>query len=630
MIMQFLGDIADLTAGIACLSEDLGITLGEGGYTITVIHRPGADLSVSFAGETGTITYSEKCHFFRAFGLAVEHLLAGEQEFTLTEHPNFRMNGPMFDMSQGNAAFNIPTVKYILRRIALMGLNTFMLYCEDSFAVENQPYFGYMRARYTEGEMRELDDYADALGIEMIPCIQTLAHLPDALRWECYDDIRDYAECLLVGEEKTYDFIRDLLTAATRPFRTKKIHIGMDEAWTLGRGKYIDTFGYEAPWKIMEKHLARVMEIVREMGLQPMMWDDMFFRTFGDGTYNQPTAEIPEETRRAVPPEMRCIYWDYYRMTQPEYEARIAQHRTLCENMIFAGAVWTWVGFSLAWNKTRITTDAALTACKKLGIRDVMLTVWGDNGTECLATTALIGCQLYAEHGYAEVIDYDKFERRFRFCTGGRVADFARLEDFDRNPLTQSLADHSSHNASKYLMWQDILTGLCDKNIEGYPLDKHYAALAEDMKAAMERGGAFADLFHFNYRAAHVLALKSQIGLRLTAAYRAGDREVLAYIADVELTDLRHRFAMLREVHRENWFALYKPLGWDVMDMRYGSMLARIDSAVWAVHRYLSGEVECMEELDVERLPYGGKDGPIRYLNFFGDIISPSRIAPKA
>ena len=110
MIMQFRGDIADLTAGIACLSEDLGITLGEGGYTITVIHRPGADLSLSFAGETGTITYSEKCHFFRAFGLAVEHLLAGEQEFTLTEHPNFRMNGPMFDMSQGNAAFNIPTV----------------------------------------------------------------------------------------------------------------------------------------------------------------------------------------------------------------------------------------------------------------------------------------------------------------------------------------------------------------------------------------------------------------------------------------------------------------------------------------------------------------------------------------
>ncbi len=201
MIMQFRGDIADLTAGIACLSEDLGITPGEGGYTFTVLHRPGADLSVSFTGAEGTITYSEKCHFFRAFGHAVEMLREGKTEFSLTEHPKFRMNGPMFDVSQGNAAFTVPTVKYILRRIALMGLNTFMLYCEDSFAVENQPYFGYMRARYTESEMRELDDYAYDLGIEMIPCIQTLAHLPDALRWECYDDIRDYAECLLVGEE---------------------------------------------------------------------------------------------------------------------------------------------------------------------------------------------------------------------------------------------------------------------------------------------------------------------------------------------------------------------------------------------------------------------------------------------
>ena len=630
MILQFLGDTADLSFGITCLSEDLGITLGEGGYTFTVTHVPSADLSVSFSGKAGEIIYSETCHFFRAFGLAAEMLREGKTEFSLTEHPKFRMNGPMFDMSQGNAAFNIPTVKYILRRIALMGLNTFMLYCEDSFEVENQPYFGYMRARYTEAEMRELDEYADRLGIEMIPCIQTLAHMPDGLRWDCYDGIRDYAECLLVGEEKTYDFIRDLIRSATKPFRTKKIHIGMDEAWSLGRGRYIDTFGYEEPGKIMKKHLARVMEIVREMGLQPMMWDDMFFRTFGDGSYNQPGAVIPEETIRSLPEGMRCVYWDYYRMTQPEYEARIAQHRTLCEDMIFAGAVWTWVGFSLAWNKTRITTDAALAACKKLGIRDVMLTVWGDNGTECPATVALIGCQLYAEHGYAEAVDYEKFERRFRFCTGGHLEDFARLEDFDRNPMTESLADHSSHNASKYLMWQDILTGLCDKNIEGYPLDKHYAALAEDMKIAMERNGDFNPSFHFHYRAAHTLALKSQIGLRLTAAYRAGDRDVLAYLSDVELTDLHHRFAMLRDTHRDLWFKIYKPLGWDVMDMRYGSILARIDSAVWTVRRYLSGEIDRIEELEVERLPYGGKEGPIRYLNFFGDIVSPSRIAPKA
>jgi hypothetical protein len=40
--------------------------------------------------------------------------------------------------------------------------------------------------------------------------------------------------------------------------------------------------------------------------------------------------------------------------------------------------------------------------------------------------------------------------------------------------------------------------------------------------------------------------------------------------------------------------------------------------------------MERIEELEEERRYYGGQPGSIRYLNFFGDIVSPSRIAPKA
>ena len=86
-------------------------------------------------------------------------------------------------------------------------------------------------------------------------------------------DVKDYTECLLVGEPKTYDLIRDMLISASRPFRTKKIHIGMDEAGNLGRGKYMDMFGYKPTTQIMHDHLEKVMEIINELGLEPMMWD---------------------------------------------------------------------------------------------------------------------------------------------------------------------------------------------------------------------------------------------------------------------------------------------------------------------------------------------------------------------
>lgn len=632
MNIRFQGDLTQLKDGIAVIAEMLGVTVGDGGYVIEVTQKKENKMTVTLDGKHGAIVYNERCAFFRAFGLFVEQIKDGKERFTVEEPVHFDMNGPMFDVSQGNAAFNVKTMKSILRQLALMGLNMAMLYCEDSFEVQNQPYFGYMRARYSEAEMKELDDYAYALGIEMIPCIQTLAHMPEPLRWACYGPIRDYAECLMVGEEKTYDFIRDLLISASRPFRTKKIHIGMDEAGKLGLGQYLRKNGYRPKIELMREHLERVNQIVRELGLEPMMWDDMFFRALSPtGAYRDPArTELPEEAKRAVPEGMTCVYWDYYTRDPEIYDKEMRLHKELSGKLVFAGGIWTWVGFSLSWSKTLITTQSALDICKKQGVRDIMITIWGDNGTECLANTTLIGCQLFAEHQYADVFDYEKFKKRFNFCTDGVAEDFENLELLDRNPQNDSLDDPSNYNASKYLMWQDILTGLCDKNIEGYEMDAHYAKLAEALKPAMERNGQFNGMFEFSYHAANVLAVKSQMGLRLAAAYKAGNREALCRFADVELPDLKTRMQELRRVHMENWFDLYKPLGWDIMDMRYGSLFVRIDSAIEELHMYLDGKLDCLEELEQERLLYGGVDGSIKYLNYFGEIVSPSRIAPKA
>ncbi len=630
MKINLTGLNQDLIFGSNELANYLGIEICDGEYEFVVTQKDNSNLTVKLNNKKGSIVYSEKCHFFRAFGLAIEHISKGEEAFTLEEKSYFTMNGPMFDVAQGNSAFNIKTLKEVIKQLSLMGLNTLMLYTEDTFEVKEQPYFGYMRARYTEQEMRELDDYAYNLGIEMIPCIQTLAHMPDTLRWKCFNPIKDYEECLLVGKPETYKFLRDIITAATRPFRTKKIHIGMDEAWKLGRGKYIDNFGYKPAGEIMREHLSKVMEIVNDLGLEPMMWDDMFFRTFGTRAYYQPGAILPRETIEAVPKNMSCVYWDYYKITQKEYEELIPTHLQLTDKVIFAGGIWTWIGYSLAWSKTVVSTECALNACKKQGINKVFMTTWGDNGTECLLTTTLIGCQLYAEHGYSEKIDYDKLKNRFKFICGANVDDFAMLERLDRTPNVDDMVDPSKYNASKYLMWQDILTGLADKNIEGVELDKHYEKLASDLKCAIGRNGSYDDIFELSYHAANVLAKKSQMGLRLTAAYKTGNKVLLADFANVELPELKKRVRDLWECHRQKWFKIYKAFGWDVMDMRYASLTGRIDSAIIEINQYLNGELEKIEELEEKRLPLHGKEGPINYMNFYGQIVSPSRICPEA
>ena len=91
--------------------------------------------------------------------------------------------------------------------MAVMGLNGLMMYTEDTYDIEELPYFGYMRGRYTMEELRELDDYGDMFGIEMIACIQTLGHLQHALKWDYAGQIKDHHDILLSGEPQTYEFI---------------------------------------------------------------------------------------------------------------------------------------------------------------------------------------------------------------------------------------------------------------------------------------------------------------------------------------------------------------------------------------------------------------------------------------
>ena len=103
---------------------------------------------------------------------------------------DFRRFGTMVDCSR-NAVMNVPAVKKWIDVTAAMGYNTLMLYTEDTYEVDGQPYFGYMRGRYSKAELRELDDYAAEKGMELIPCIQTLAHLNAIFRWPQYAAFRD-------------------------------------------------------------------------------------------------------------------------------------------------------------------------------------------------------------------------------------------------------------------------------------------------------------------------------------------------------------------------------------------------------------------------------------------------------
>src|SRR5690625_7630506 len=84
----------------------------------------------------------------RALGLWIEQYQNGE-DFELIEEPQFEMTGAMLDSSR-NAVLTVAGIQDMLRKMAIMGLNTLMVYTEDTYEVEEYPYFGYMRGRRSE------------------------------------------------------------------------------------------------------------------------------------------------------------------------------------------------------------------------------------------------------------------------------------------------------------------------------------------------------------------------------------------------------------------------------------------------------------------------------------------------
>ena len=124
----------------------------------------------------------------------------------------FNMFGVMIDCSR-NSVMTVSYMKSYLERLAILGYNMVMIYTEETYKIADEPFFGLMRGAYSEQEIKELDDYAASLGIELIPCIQTLAHLEQMFRWAKFNEINDCNGILLVDEPKTYELIEKMIAS---------------------------------------------------------------------------------------------------------------------------------------------------------------------------------------------------------------------------------------------------------------------------------------------------------------------------------------------------------------------------------------------------------------------------------
>lgn len=521
--------------------------------------------------------------------------------------------GLMTDCSR-NAVLNVDTVKFIIRQLALTGYTYLQLYTEDTYEIKDYPYFGHMRGRYTVEELQDIDAYGALYGIEVIPCIQTLAHLQTIFRWNAHWEMHDIYNVLLLRNEKTYELIENMVKTMRTALKSNKINIGMDEAHLLGRGRFMDENGYIKGLILIEEHLQKVYAICKKYNFSPSIWSDMPFK-LAYGKYDPSGDMRPKKLLPDVQDNIELIFFNYDLKKESYYDKMFECHKKITNKTAYACGAWSWTGFTPHNNLSIEYLKNSVKSCYKNKIDNIMLTQWGDDGAECPLVSVLPVVYTLGEMRYNNA-EAEGDDKRFSLLYGYNLEELKKLDLPNKMSETYQLI-----NPSKYCLYNDILLGLMDKHI-GKDASEYFSRSYEELMHLAQRNSIFSCLFKTLARLCKVLITKADAGIKLKALYDNNDREGLKLFVEETLTVLTEDMFNFYIAMREQWMLYNKPFGFENLDIRLGSVMQRIRATSVTITEYLNNKINCIEELECQRLPYNKDLKNDEYMLFYSWIFT--------
>ena len=565
-----------LKKGVLALESYGFLHSAESGIPITAL--PGNDICIKKTEDALVITYDTVPHFYMALARSF-----GMTNGIHTITPKVKDLGLMLDCSR-NAVPKPDMVKQLICLLVLTGYNYIELYTEETYELPDEPYFGYMRGRYSTVEFKEIIAFADIFEFEMIPCIQALAHLGRLAYWVTYLEYMDIYDILLVGDEKTYALIRKCLKFCREVFHTKKINIGTDEAFLLGHGKYLDKFGQKSKHEIYLEHLEKVFEICKEEGFEPEFWADAFYNT---ECSTQDIQKIFDGTQMPV-------YWEYDTMEPAPHIEKLKKLTEYAGQVKYAGGCWKWIGYAPDNAFSKRVISAAFEAAIECNVDDILMTAWGDNGNECSvyaiipslwhATELLYPCNADGEQIMTELTGYSVTEWQFPDKLNHMMPGVDKISP-----------------AAKYLLHNDFLLGIMDYHTPDHA-SEIYRNLLPDLENLAKRDSQFSYIFKSYATLCHALIRKSTYTKRLYSAYHSKDAVTMQALKE-ELSDIKLDLQKFYDAFRTLWLKENKGFGMEIMDVRIGGLITRIDTVTIILNDYLEGRTEKIYELEEKRLP---------------------------
>ena len=331
---------------------------------------------------------------------------------TVDDAPSLSLRGIMLDVSRGKVP-RPDTLREIIDLCARTKLNVLMLYTEHTFRFRRHPKIGAQDSPLDAETMRELDAYAAARCVDLIPCLQSLGHMSHVLEHDEYKhlDETDEGWTLSPAEPGTYELLRDLYDEYLPNFRSSWLNANCDEPWDLCRGKSKAREEQLGPGGVYLEHVGRLQELAAANGKRTMIW--------GDVVHAHP-ERIPQIDRDLV-----LLDWWY------EAEFDFDRVKVFLENdieFLVCPGTSSWNCLFPRVETSNLNIERSAAAARRHGAKGLINTDWGDYGHYNLQGNSWFAYAYGAEQAWSGRANDKDFDRAFsRLVFGDASGEVAML-----------------------------------------------------------------------------------------------------------------------------------------------------------------------------------------------------------
>ncbi|MEM7306680.1 MAG: family 20 glycosylhydrolase [Planctomycetota bacterium] len=294
----------------------------------------------------------------------------------IDDAPSFAHRGAMLDVSRDR----VPTMETLFELVELFAgwkLNHLQLYTEHTFAFAGHETVWRDASPLTPAEIRELDAFCRARGIELVPNQQCFGHMHRWLRHERYRPLAEVpagvkhpfaveAEpfSLCPGDPGSLALIEDLLDQLLPCFESAEVNVGLDETFDLGEGRSKELCAERGVGRVYLDFLLAVHERVAARGKRMQFWADVLLHR---------PEHVTELPRDCVP-----MLWGYEADHPFEREADVVAASGL--DFFVCPGTSSWQSIAGRTDNMLANVASAARHGARTGASGLLVTDWGDRG----------------------------------------------------------------------------------------------------------------------------------------------------------------------------------------------------------------------------------------------------------